>query len=86
MSTTQIPKILPKIDGPGITCWDVTVHGVDLRVEQKKNRYGIPLEKVYVYTRGDGTAYYATTSLATFSQKYWFEQTYGVRLAREETF
>lgn len=82
MSTTEISKIYPEIDGKIETWWHVTVNGITLRVVQKKNKFEEPLEKVWVYTQGDGSAYYATTSLAVFSQKYWFEQLYGVKLAR----
>lgn len=86
MSTTEISKIYPEIDIKTQTRWNVTVNGIPLRVVQKKNKFGDSLEKVWVYTRGDGTAYYATTSLAIFSQKYWFEKLYGVRLARKDQY
>lgn len=86
MSTTQIPKIMPEMDGPIETWWHVTVNNIPLKVVQKKNKFKEPLEPVLVYTQGDGYAYYATTSLARFSQKHWFEQLAGVKLAREETF
>ena len=78
MSTTEIPVIMPEVDGKTETWWHVTVNNISLKVVQKKNKFGEPLEKVWVYTQGDGFAYYATTSLATFSQKYWFEQSLGV--------
>jgi len=84
MNTTQISKIYPELDGPTETWWYVTVNNLKLKVVQKKNKHKEPLEKVWVYTEGDGFAYYATTSLAQFSQKYWFEQMAGVKLSRKE--
>ena len=86
MSQTEIPVIMPEMDGPIETWWHVTVNGIALRVVQKKNKFKEPLEKVWVYTQGDGYAYYATTSLAIFSQKHWFERMAGVKLSREEVF
>lgn len=84
MSTVEIPVIKPQWDTKAETCWYVTVNNIKVRVVQKKNKYQEPLEKVYVYTNAEGTAYYATTSLAVFSQKYWFEQMAGVKLVRKE--
>lgn len=80
----KTPVIFPETDGKTETWWVVEINNISLKVVQKKNKYMESMEPVWIYTHGDGAAYYATTSLAKFSQKYWFEQLYNVKLSRRE--
>jgi len=69
----------PTIDRPDATVWDIH-HGFDIRVEQKKNKYGQRLEKVYLYTRDEAGAYYNVTAFAIFSSKFHLEHLLGIKL------
>lgn len=60
--------------------WYFESKGQKYRAVKKRNKFGNVTEKTYLYTNGDGSAYYATTALAIFSQKYFLENMMDVKL------
>jgi len=65
--------------------WAFVENGMRVRAVQKKNKHGLLLEKIYLYTENGGAAdYYDTTSFATFSQKYHLERMIGMKLEEPE--
>jgi len=63
--------------------WHFEANGVEYRVVRKRDKFGEITGKTYVFTDADGFAYYATTSLAVFSQKYFLENMLNVKLEVE---
>lgn len=63
--------------------WRFTANDIQYKVMRKRSKFGEIYDKTYVYTDGDGFAYYATTSLAVFSQKYFLENMLNVKLEVE---
>lgn len=60
--------------------WEIEVNGIKMSIRKKKNKHGELLDKTYLYTNGDGTAYYATTAFAIFSQKHFLEKLLDIKL------
>lgn len=74
----ELQKVIGKKFGNEIH-WDFTSNGIKYRAVKKLNKFKEPVGRISIFTNGEGSAYYATTALAVFSQNYWVENVFGVK-------
>ena len=60
--------------------WNFEYNGMKVRAVKKRDKFGDLVGKTFLYTDGDSGAYYATTALAVFSQKFLLEQLLDIKL------
>ena len=75
----QIPTYKAKVFKTEVV-WHFEANGTKYRVVKKRDKFGEISGKTYVFTDGEGGAYYATTALAVFSQKHFLENMLNVKL------